>query len=77
VANGKGFQYTGSQGGYGLYPSVTSARIMDPVITGPHTYPYGFVSYLNGALPRPRTVNPFTRQTVGKPSPWWYWSNQP
>jgi len=77
VTNGKGFQFTGGSGGHGLDPSVTSVRIMDPATTGPYTYPNGYVSYLNGAVPRPQTVNPFTGQTVGKADPWWHWSNQP
>ena len=70
VDSGKGFQFTGGSGGHGLDPRTTDVRIMDPVTTGKHQYPDGYVSYSNGSG---QAVNPYTGQTVGKADPWWHW----
>lgn len=71
VASGKGFQFSGGSGGYGLDPRVTGVRIMDPTLPGvKYPYPSGYVSYFNK---EGQAVNPFTGQTIGRADPFWHW----
>ena len=69
VATGRGFQYIGGSGGYGLSPAASSVRIMDPVLGGKYPYPSGYGSYLNQAG---QTINPVSGQTISPSNPWWH-----
>ena len=54
--NGKGLAYDLPAGTAGVDP-----RVMDPLTTGAHPRPNGYVAYMNEAG---QTVNPLTGQTV-------------
>jgi hypothetical protein len=69
VNSGKGIQFTGGRGGYGLSDKVAGIRFMDPVTSGKHLYPNGYVSYANAGG---QTVAPVTGKTVGKADPEWH-----
>lgn len=69
VRTGRGFQFTGGQGGFGLHQRVTGVRIMDPVIGGKHPLPTGYVSYYSGRQP----VNPWTGRTISQTDPYRHW----
>ncbi|WP_152990326.1 DNRLRE domain-containing protein [Sphaerimonospora mesophila] len=71
VDNGKGFRFTGGNGGHGLSNKTSGVRIMDPTTTpGGHQYPEGYVNYQNRSG---QTVDPFTGKTIGKSHPLWHW----
>ena len=74
VKNGKGFQFRGGSGGYGLNDAASDLRIMNPDTGGMYPKPNGFASYINAGG---QTINPFTGQTVGKANPWWHWEFLP
>jgi RHS repeat-associated protein len=65
--SGKGYTYDIPAGTPGLDPRVTQVRIMDPVTSGKHQYPKGYVVYMNKAG---QSVNPLTGQTIAKSSPY-------
>jgi len=67
VGTGKGFVYDIPRKTPGLDPRVTHVRVMDPVTSGPHKYPNGYVVYMNKAG---QSVNPLTGRTVGKADPY-------
>ncbi len=66
--NGKGVQYNGGSGGYGMDSRVTGVRIMDPTPAKGASpgYPNGHVSYGNASG---QGVNPQTGQTVSNADP--------
>jgi hypothetical protein len=66
---GKGHIYEVPKGTEGLDPRVTEVRVMDPVTSGPHQYPNGYVNYMNA---QGQAVNPVTGQTIGKKDPYWH-----
>ncbi|WP_435208055.1 RHS repeat-associated core domain-containing protein [Micromonospora sp. bgisy143] len=63
VATGKGWVYDIPAGTKGLDPRVVQVRVMDPVTTGKHQYPKGYVVYMNK---KGQSVNPLTGQTVSR-----------
>ncbi|WP_249375684.1 polymorphic toxin-type HINT domain-containing protein, partial [Streptomyces sp. I05A-00742] len=67
VATGKGWVYDIPTGTKGLDPRVVQVRVMDPVTTGKHQYPNGYVVYMNKAG---QSVNPLTGQTVSRADPY-------
>ena len=69
--NGKGFEFTGGSGGYGMSPQTSNVRIMDPTLPkGPSPgYPNGYVNYSNGSG---QSINQFTGRKVSKGDPSWH-----
>ncbi|MDF4024647.1 RHS repeat-associated core domain-containing protein [Luteibacter sp. PPL201] len=64
--NGKGYEYTGGRGGYGLSPRVDTLRMMDPVTSGRYQYPSGYGAYQNSTG---QGIDPSTGRTVPNNSP--------
>jgi RHS repeat-associated protein len=64
--NGKGYEYTGGSGGYGLSPKVDTLRMMDPVTSGRYQYPDGYGVYQNS---QEQGVDPATGRTIPNNSP--------
>ena len=71
VRTGRGFMFTGGSGGFPLDSHVAGVRVMDPVTTGKHHYPNGYVSYFNK---EGLTVSPFTGQPLARSDPLWHWA---
>jgi hypothetical protein len=70
--SGKGFQFTGGNGGVPLDSRVAGVRVMEPGYSGKYFYPNGYVSYFNEMG---QTVNPFTGSPNIAPSdPFWHWA---
>jgi RHS repeat-associated protein len=69
--NNRGFQFTGGSGIPGLYPNVSSVRIMDPTLPRDPSpgYPGGYVSYENSGG---QTINPVTSIPISRRDPWWH-----
>lgn len=68
--NGRGFQFQGGAGGNGLDGRVSGFRFMDPVMSGPYSYPNGYGSYNNSSN---QTVNPYTGSpNISKSDPMWH-----
>jgi hypothetical protein len=61
TSTGRGLAYDLPPGTAGIDPRVTQIRVMNPLTTGPHQYPNGYVAYMNEAG---QTVNPLTGRTV-------------
>ncbi|MFJ7159814.1 polymorphic toxin-type HINT domain-containing protein [Streptomyces sp. NPDC101118] len=53
----------------GFHRSVSYVRVMDPVTSGPHQYPNGYISYFNEGG---QIINPFTGKTLTKSDPYWH-----
>jgi RHS repeat-associated protein len=64
--NGKGYEYSGGSGGYGLDSAITTLRMMDPVTSGKYQYPDGYGVYQIGTG---QGADPSTGQTVPNSSP--------
>jgi hypothetical protein len=58
---GKGLVYDIERGTAELDPRVAQVRVMNPVTSGTHVYPRGYVVYMNEAG---QTVNPLTGRTI-------------
>ena len=75
VNSGKGFQYTGGNGGNGLAKGVNNVRIMDPTDPNPPSpgYPNGYANYTNNqGGGKGQAVNPYTGKPVSKNDPTWH-----
>lgn len=66
TTSGHGLAYDLPAGTSGIDPSVTQIRAMDPLTTGAHEYPNGYVAYMNQTR---QTVNPLTGQTSANSDP--------
>lgn len=66
VPNGKGYEYSGGNGGPGFDPRVDTLRMMDPVTTGKYQYPNGYGVYQNSSQ---QGIDPLTGNTVPNNSP--------
>jgi RHS repeat-associated protein len=66
IATRSGFLFQGGSGGYGFSPNTSGLRIMDPVTSGPYTYPNGYGVYMNR---NDQTINPFTGRTISPTDP--------
>ncbi|MGW0425851.1 polymorphic toxin-type HINT domain-containing protein [Streptomyces sp. NPDC002990] len=54
----------------GFHKSVRYVRVMDPVTSGPHPYPNGYINYLNELG---QVVHPFTgAANMAKADPYWH-----
>jgi RHS repeat-associated protein len=68
---GNGFLFTDGSGGGPLDSRVVGIRVMDPVTSGKHHYPHGYVSYFNKDG---QPVSPFTGRTLTQSDPLWHWA---
>ncbi|WP_406329888.1 polymorphic toxin-type HINT domain-containing protein [Streptomyces sp. NBC_00203] len=70
--NGKGWFFdikASEAAANGFHKSVRYVRVMDPVTSGPHPYPNGYISYFNDGG---QIINPMTGKPVPKSDPYWH-----